>query len=235
MFYRKITTSNSQPSQSVIANLPLSKAFITKSGFHTFYWDSGWQASLGLPLSNEYNVQINGEAGARQDFELGTMYWTESDWLTVSLSNSSSVPSSCSSGQLYSCLDCASCTMYGYWSSSSPSNPSAFYSSNTVGKCHSSYDSAPCDSYVFSSCTSNLASQSYRPCSLSAAGIYGGIAVALLFWIINIIAIASVARRKGLNPGLYVILAAFFSVFAWCFLFCGSNRRRAGSLRSPRC
>ncbi len=225
MFYRWISSSG----QSVIANLALSKAFITKNGFHTFYWDNSRRADLGLPLSDEYVAQINGQTGAQQDFELGSMYWTASDGVTVSLSNSASSPSTCSSGQTYNCRDCASCTAlgYGYWSSSSASNPSAIYSSNTVGQCHSSYDSAPCNSFVFSVCTSSSTSQSYRTCpssSFSSAGIYGGIAVAVLFWIINIILVASVARRKGLNPGLYVILAAFFSVFAWLFLCCGSNR-----------
>ncbi len=36
-----------------------------------------------------------------------------------------------------------------------------------------------------------------------------------MMWLINIIAIAAVARRKGLNPCMYVSLAAFFFVFAW--------------------
>jgi hypothetical protein len=216
MFYRMITTSSG--SQSVIAHLPLSKAFTTKMGFHIQYWNKGLWADLGLPLSDEYEVQINGETGARQDFELGTMYWTQSknEWWLV-----------CSSDQIYNCLNCASCTKYGYWSSRSTRNPSASDSSNTVGQCHLSYDHAPCGSYVFSSCTSNSVSHSYRTCpssSFSEAEIYGGIAVAVLFWNINIILVASVARRKGLNPGLYVILSAAFFVLAWFFLCCGSNQ-----------
>jgi hypothetical protein len=44
-----------------------------------------------------------------------------------------------------------------------------------------------------------------------------------VIWLINIIAIASVARRRGLNVCMYVILAAFFSVFAWFCLCCGSS------------
>jgi len=71
MFYRKITASNRQQSeQSVIANLLLGKAFITVMGFHTAYWDDGRQADLGLPLSDEYKVQINSVTGARQDLNL---------------------------------------------------------------------------------------------------------------------------------------------------------------------
>jgi hypothetical protein len=54
--------------------------------------------------------------------------------------------------------------------------------------------------------------------------LYVVIAVPLLIWLINIIAIAAVARRKGLNPCMYVILAVFFSVFAWFCLCCGSSR-----------
>ena len=45
-----------------------------------------------------------------------------------------------------------------------------------------------------------------------------------MIWFINIIAIAVVARRKGLNPCMYVILAVFFSFLAWFCLCCGSNQ-----------
>ncbi len=137
--------------------------------------------------------------------------------------------SACTSSQPYNCGNCEACTRSNnYWSSSSPSNPSSLYSSNTIGTCYTSYDSAPCGSYVFSWCTSTASSQSYRSsCSNSRVDntlFYVVIAVPLVIWLINIIAIAAVARRKGLNPCMYVILAVFFSVFAWFCLCCGSNQ-----------
>jgi len=54
--------------------------------------------------------------------------------------------------------------------------------------------------------------------------VYAAIAIPLVIWFINIIAIAVVARRKGLNPCMYVILAVFFSFLAWFCLCCGSNQ-----------
>jgi hypothetical protein len=44
--------------------------------------------------------------------------------------------------------------------------------------------------------------------------------------------VATVARRKGLSPGMYVILAAVFFVLAWFFLCCSSNRSDAQVLNS---
>jgi hypothetical protein len=133
--------------------------------------------------------------------------------------------STCSSGQTGNCFSCSSCTRAGgVWSSSSPSNPAT--SSDTAGACYSSFDTAPCSSHVFSWCTVNAVSQSYRSCPRSGLAnvesiVFGVVGVV---WLINIILVAIVARRKRLNPCLYVALAVFLFVFAWIGIFCGQSR-----------
>jgi hypothetical protein len=61
-------------SKSAIANLEHGKAYITTMGFHIGYWSKGYSALLGLPLCDEYGVG----GGTRQDFELGSMFWSSS-------------------------------------------------------------------------------------------------------------------------------------------------------------
>ena len=142
----------------------------------------------------------------------------------------STVRSCCTSSTKFYCLNCAECTNAdGVWSTSSSANPS----SGSYGKCVSDYSAASCPGYVFTRCTSTSSSYTYKTCSYY--GYYGDdgryntvfyviIVAPLVIWFINIIAIAVVARRKGLNPCMYIILAVFFSVFAWFCLCCGSNQ-----------
>jgi hypothetical protein len=136
--------------------------------------------------------------------------------------------STCSSGQTSYCLTCTSCTRAGgSWSSSFASNPAT--SSNTDGTCYSSFNNAPCGSHVFSWCTISSVSQSYRSCPQSGPNVDSIIAFAVggSVWLINIILVAIVARRKGLNPCLHVALAVFLFVFAWIGICCGQSRAGA--------
>jgi hypothetical protein len=141
----------------------------------------------------------------------------------------------CTSGNLNNCPNCASCVSSGaYWSS--------FSSSSSAGNCVTSYSSAPCNAYVFSgsACSGSSNSQGYKTCdsysnyngasaNSSPAAAIAGLVIGLLAWLVNMILIGVVSRRKGLNPCPYIVLASVFGIFAWFCLFFGSGQRSTGT------
>jgi Cu-Zn family superoxide dismutase len=57
-----------------------------------------------------------------------------------------------------------------------------------------------------------------QPSARDVRGLIGGLVGFFVVWIINLIAIGFVTRRRGLNPRIYVSLAFFCCIFAWIFV-----------------
>jgi hypothetical protein len=135
---------------------------------------------------------------------------------------SSRVPGACSS-----CADCISAGGLGWYFKPMPGNsiPSPKKQNGFVdGECISSdeeFKDSPCGGTLFTACNAatNTYTKTYNDkgrCSkaLSSEAI-AGLVIGLLVWLVNMILIGIVSRRKGLNPCPYIALACFFGVFAW--------------------
>jgi len=59
---------------------------------------------------------------------------------------------------------------------------------------------------------------SLQPSAKDVRGLIGGLVAFFVVWIINLIAVGFVTRRRGLNPRIYVSLAFFCCIFAWIFV-----------------
>ena len=57
-------------------------------------------------------------------------------------------------------------------------------------------------------------------------GLIGGLVTFFVLWIINMVAIGVVTRRRGLNPAVYVALAFFCGVFAWICVACSQPQQQ---------
>ena len=56
-------------------------------------------------------------------------------------------------------------------------------------------------------------------------GLIGGLVTFFILWILNMVAIGIVTRRRGLNPAVYVALAFFCGVFAWICVACSQPQQ----------
>ena len=57
-------------------------------------------------------------------------------------------------------------------------------------------------------------------------GLIGGLVTFFILWILNMVAIGIVTRRRGLNPAVYVALAFFCGFTAWACVACSQPQQQ---------
>ena len=82
--------------------------------------------------------------------------------------------------------------------------------------------------YISSSSSNPNCNYYYNNASYQQAvnGLIGGLVTFFILWILNMVAIGIVTRRRGLNPAVYVALAFFCGVFAWICVACSQPQQQ---------
>jgi hypothetical protein len=159
---------------------------------------------------------------------------------------------SCSGSSPQNCLTCLSCTSAGYyWYQPSGTNcasggscvgsTSSMQCTSYGGPVRFTVDSSACSGCNMQgcltqysgnrNCNSNYNSGScfndYNDGAYQQAvnALIGGLVTFFVLWIINMVAIGVVTRRRGLNPAVYVALAFFCGVFAWICVACSQPQQ----------